>query len=78
MLNEKKLIQIISKVVGEKVDFSSKAVNIENWDSLAQLQILSNLDKVTKGQSSKIDVLTGASSVKDIIKILLKRKLIKK
>ena len=78
MLNEKKLIQIISKAVGEKVNLSSKAVNTENWDSLAQLQILSNLDKATKGQSSKIDVLTGASSVKGMMKILLKRKLIKK
>ena len=77
MLNEKKLLSIISKAVKEKVNLKSKSTNLENWDSLAQLQILSNLDKATKGQSSKLETLTGASSVQDILKILSKKKLIK-
>jgi|TARA_B100000767_G_C19675685_1_gene497254 hypothetical protein len=77
MLNEKKLLSIISKAVKEKVNLKSKSTNLENWDSLAQLQILSNLDKATKGQSSKLETLTGASSVQDILKILSKKKLLK-
>ena len=51
---------------------------IENWDSLAHLNILSSLDNLTKGKSSKLDGLTRADSVKSIIKILSKEKLVNK
>lgn len=78
MLNQKKIIAIISKSVRGKVDLKSSSKNIENWDSLAQLNILSSLDKLTKGKSSKIEQLTEVDSVKGIIQILSKKNLIKK
>ena len=78
MLNQKKIIAIISKSVREKVDLKSSSKNIESWDSLAQLNILSSLDKLTKGKSSKIEQLTEVDSVKGIIQILSKKNLIKK
>lgn len=78
MLTQKKIIAIISKAVNEKIDLKSSSKNIEGWDSLAQLKILSVLDKLTKGKSSKIDKLTEADSVKSIIQILIKEKLTKK
>jgi hypothetical protein len=78
MLNQKKIITIISKSVQEKVDLKSSSKNIEGWDSLAQLNILSSLDKLTKGKSSKIEQLTEVDSVKGIIQILSKKNLIKK
>lgn len=78
MLTEKKIIKLISKYVGESVDVKSKVSKIENWDSLAHLNILSSLDKLTKGKSSKLDGLTTADSVKSIIKILSKEKLVNK
>jgi hypothetical protein len=78
MLNQKKIIAIISKSVQEKVDLKSSSKNIEGWDSLAQLNILSSLDKLTKGKSSKIEQLTEVDSVKGIIQILSKKNLIKK
>jgi len=78
MLTQKKILAIISKAVQEKVDLKSGSKNIEGWDSLAQLNILSSLDKLTKGKSSKIDQLAELDSVKSIIQILLKKNLIKK
>tara|TARA_Y100000294_G_scaffold155695_1_gene156122 strand:+ start:82 stop:318 length:237 start_codon:yes stop_codon:yes gene_type:complete len=78
MLSQKKIIEIISKSVQQKVDLKSSSKNIEGWDSLAQLNILSSLDKITKGKSSKIEQLTELNSVKGIIQILLKKNLIKK
>ncbi len=78
MLTQKKIINIISKSVRQKVDNKSNANNVENWDSLAQLNILASLDKLTKGKSSKIHQLTEANSVKSIIQILTTKKLILK
>ena len=78
MLNQKKIIAIISKSVREKVNLKSSSKNIEGWDSLAQLNILTSLDKLTKGKSSKIEQLTEMDSVNGIIQILLKKNLIKK
>ena len=78
MLTQKKILAIISKAVQEKVDLKSGSKNIEGWDSLAQLNILSSLDKLTKGKSSKIDQLAELDSVKSIIQILIKKNLTKK
>ena len=78
MLTQKKILSVISKAVQEKIDLKSSSKNIEGWDSLAQLNILSSLDKLTKGKSSKIDQLTELDNVKSIIQILMKKNLIKK
>ncbi len=78
MLTTNQLTKLISKAVGEKINLKSTASKIENWDSLAQLNILSSLDKLTKGKSSKLEKLSSAESVSSFIKILSKAKLLKK
>ena len=64
------LLKIISKALGQKVTENSNVKNTKKWDSLGHLQILASLDKYTKGKSSKINKLSSASSVKEIIKLL--------
>ena len=76
-MNEKKLLQIISKIVGSKVSTKAKASNYNKWDSLAHLKLLAKLDQATKGKSSKILELASAKSFQEIKKILLKNKLYK-
>jgi acyl carrier protein len=44
--------------------------DIEEWDSLGHLSILSGLDKIYKGSISSISNIAGAGSVKDILDIL--------
>ena len=71
-MNSKKIIEVISKALGQKVTESSNVNNTKKWDSLGHLQILASLDKYTKGKSSKIENLNDATSVKAIIKMLIK------
>ena len=71
-MNSKKIIEVISKALGQKVTESSNVNNTKKWDSLGHLQILASLDKYTKGKSSKISNLNDATSVKVIIKMLIK------
>ena len=73
-----KIIAKILKTTPAKVIKIDKLTSIKNWDSLAQLNILASLDKLTKGKSSKIEQLAELDSVKSIIQILLKKNLIKK
>lgn len=60
-----------------KIDEKSSQDNIESWDSLGHLSIITALDKATKGKSSKIKVLADANSVKKILEILKKNKILK-
>ena len=79
MLNEKdlyKLIQVSLKTKS-KIDINSNSNNINGWDSLGQLSILTTLDKKLKGKTSKLGELADADSVKKIIKILKSNKLLK-
>jgi acyl carrier protein len=72
MIKKEQVIRIISKALGVKVNEKSKTNNIEKWDSLGHLQILAALDNYTKGKSSKIEELSEAFSVKEIIRLLTK------
>ena len=49
---------------------------MKNWDSLAQLDIISALDKKLDGQLGKIKNIAEIKSVKKIISILKKKSLI--
>jgi len=69
-MKKKEVINAISKALGQKVTENSNTKNTKKWDSLGHLQILATLDKHTKGKSSKINKLSTASSVKEIIKLL--------
>ena len=72
-MDEKKIILIVSKALKKKVNSKSTVNNTEQWDSLGHLSILSALEKVTNGKSSKID-LTEVQSIKQLVTKLKKIK----
>jgi len=80
MISEKKVISIIQSVLGaeNKINLKSSSNNTEDWDSLAHLNILEKLDKVSKGKAGNIAELATAGSVKKILSILKKKKLLSK
>tara|TARA_X000000368_G_C22398411_1_gene436430 strand:+ start:102 stop:338 length:237 start_codon:yes stop_codon:yes gene_type:complete len=78
-MTEKDLFKLIktSLKTSMKIDLKSASRNIEEWDSLGQLSILTTLDKRFKNKASKLTKLATAETVKDIVSILKKAKLIK-
>ena len=79
MLSEKKLFQLIANALElslNQISIDSSSNNIENWDSLGHLSILTSLEKEAKGGSS-IKELVNAYSVKSIIEILNKNNFLK-
>lgn len=78
-MTEKDLFKLIktSLKTSKKIDLKSASKNIEEWDSLGQLSILTTLDKRFKNKASKLTKLATAETVKDIVSILKKAKLIK-
>ena len=57
----------------EKIDHYTK---MESWDSLAQLDIISAIDKKLNGKIGKIKNIAEIKSVKKIISLLKKKSLI--
>lgn len=78
-MTEKELFKLIktSLKTSKKIDLKSASTNIEEWDSLGQLSILTTLDKRFKNKASKLTKLATAETVKDIVSVLKKAKLIK-
>jgi acyl carrier protein len=79
MITKKQAISCISKALkipAAKINIKSSDKNFENWDSLGHLEILLNLDKALKGKAIKIKDLAEAYSVKKILTILKKNKLL--
>jgi hypothetical protein len=79
-MNQKKFLLLISKSLGiklNKVSLNLKFNEIEEWDSIGHLTILSSLDKATKGKSAEIKGLGNQKSLKKIWEILKKRGLTK-
>jgi len=78
-MTEKELFKLIkiSLKTSKKIDLKSSSRNIEEWDSLGQLAILTTLDKKFKNKASKLTKLATAETIKDIVLILKKAKLIK-
>ena len=80
MLDRQELFILISKalkVPKKKINLNLKVGDIEEWDSLGQLEILIKIDKQTKGKASKIKNLSECESVKKIYECLKKNKLLK-
>jgi len=78
LLSKKSVIASVCKALKiKKINMNSGSENIDSWDSLAQLTILSELDKKTNGKIFNIHDISRATSVKDIIKVLKKAKLYK-
>lgn len=78
-MSEEKLFNLIKKSLKtkSKINMNSSSKNIEEWDSLGFLSILTALDKETKGKTSKIKSLANADSVLKILDILKKEKILK-
>ena len=79
-MNQKKFIELVAKSLNleiSKVNMSLKLGDIQEWDSLGHLSILTSLDKATKGKSSKIPGLGTQDSLKKIWKKLVDNKLMK-
>mgnify|MGYP001176400459 CR=1 FL=1 len=80
MLNKDKFLSLISKalkVQKSKIKMSLKVGEIEEWDSLGHLEILTKIDKETKGKAGKIKNLSSSQSLNQIYENLKKNKLIK-
>jgi len=79
-MNQKSFLNIIAKSLGvksEKISINLKFNEIEEWDSISHLTMLSLLDKATKGKSAKIKGLGTEKSVKKLWEILKKKGLTK-
>lgn len=80
MISEKEVITCIAKglkVSTKKITINSTDKDFEEWDSLGQLNIMLNLDKMLKGKVLKIKNIAESYSVKKIIVTLKKNKLLK-
>jgi acyl carrier protein len=74
-----KIINIIAKAIQvdkKKITMNSKSKEYQSWDSIAQLTIISELDKLFKGKLSNASDLSSMDSVSNILKLLNKKKLI--
>ena len=78
-MTEKELFKLIktSLKTSKKIDIKSSSKNIEEWDSLGQLAILTTLDKKFKNKASKLSKLATVETLKDVVSILKKAKLLK-
>ena len=80
LISKKDIFRIIAKSLKtsqNQINEKTSSKNQEDWDSLSQLNILIALDKELSGKARNIKELSDADSVKKIIKILNKKKLIK-
>ena len=78
-MTEKELFKLIKSTLktSKKIDIKSSSRNVEEWDSLGQLAILTTIDKKFKNKASKLTKLATAETVKDIASVLKKAKLLK-
>jgi acyl carrier protein len=80
MFNKEQLLILISKALKipkKKINMDLKLGELEEWDSLGQLEILIKIDKETRGKASKIKNLSSCDSVQKIYTSLKKNKLAK-
>ncbi len=71
-----KIISKILKMSPQKIEKIDDYTKMENWDSLAQLDIISAIDKKLNGRIGKIKNVAEIKSVKKIISLLKKKSLI--
>ena len=78
-ISKEDILKIISKILKispkqiEKIDNYEK---MESWDSLAQLDIISAIDKKLNGKIGKVKNIAEIKSVKKVISALKKKSLI--
>ena len=70
-MNKQDLFKIISEALEvDSIDENSSMDNLDDWDSIGHLSILSAIDQALDGKASKITSLAAATSVRSIIIIL--------
>tara|TARA_B100001939_G_C16922303_1_gene609965 strand:- start:1005 stop:1256 length:252 start_codon:yes stop_codon:yes gene_type:complete len=78
-ISKEEIIKIISKILKispkeiEKIDNYEK---MDSWDSLAQLDIISAIDKKLNGKIGKVKNIAEIKSVRKLISALKKKSLI--
>ena len=72
-----KIIGKILKITPEKILKIDRFDKIKNWDSLAQLDILSAIDKKLGNKLNNLNDISSILSVKKLISTLKKKSLIK-
>lgn len=79
MIKTNKVIEIVAKALqldAELISIESSSDNTLEWDSLAHLTILLELDRHLDGKAGRINDLATATSVGLILEILKKHDLI--
>lgn len=74
------LFDIVSNslnVTRENININTNSKNLEEWDSLGHLAILTAIDKATEGKASEIEALASSSSLSEIFEILKKNNIAK-
>ena len=64
------------EVKTDQINDQTKAIDVEEWDSIGHLSILVALDNNLNGKIAKISEFSEADSIKKIIDILIHHKLI--
>jgi acyl carrier protein len=80
MLDNKSLINLFTKTLGiknKKLTIQTSMKDIPEWDSMAHLTLLFEINKVTKGKASKIKNLSKCTTIFELHKLLVKAKLAK-
>ena len=76
-MNQEKLLNIIARALDiSHVNIDSNQDNLDVWDSLGHLSILSTLDEEFKGKTTQLSNLARATSVKEIYTELSKANLV--
>ena len=79
-ITKKEVFNCIAKALKlnpKKINIDSNSDNTRNWDSLGQLNIITELDKKLKGKTFEINKLANAHSSKKLIELLKSKKLLK-
>ena len=79
-ITKKEVFNCIAKALKlnpKKINIDSNSDNMRNWDSLGQINIMTELDKKLKGKIFEINKLANAHSSKKLIELLKSKKLLK-
>ena len=77
--SKKDIIKIISKILKmspQKIEKIDNYEKMDSWDLLAQLDIISAIDKKLNGKIGKVKNIAEIKSVKKVISALKKKSLI--
>ena len=72
-VSEQDVLQTIQKALdlkNQKITAGSTMQNVERWDSLGHLSVLTSLDQLFEGRVAPIREIAGADSVEKILTIL--------